>query len=196
MPVEERRAQLVEAAISVMTREGVRKATTRAIVGEAGASLSVFHYCFDSKQSLLQEVVTTIVGRTAGLAREALSSVEPGDDPLRASVMAYWNHVTAHPAEHLLTYEVTQHCMRDPELREVARVQYEHYATVIADHLHATLGDGLDEARATVIARYLAVIIDGLTLDWLARRDDEQATAVLDAAVDHVRQMWDALAQA
>lgn len=190
MPVEDRRAQLVEAAIAVMTREGVRKATTRAIVAEAGASLSVFHYCFDSKQALLEEVVRTIVGRTSDLAREALASVEPGDDPLRASVMAYWDHVTAHPAEHLLTYEVTQHCLRDPDLTDVARIQYDHYAEVIADHLRQMLGEQADDAQVRVTARYLAVVVDGLTLDWLVRRDDAEAHAVLEFAVRSVNERW------
>ena len=60
MSADERRAQLVEAAIAVMTRDGITKATTRAIVGEAGVPLGVFHYCFDSKAALLERVVTTL----------------------------------------------------------------------------------------------------------------------------------------
>lgn len=185
MALDDRRTQLVEAAITVMTREGVRRATTRAVVAEARTSLSVFHYCFDSKSALLEEVVRTIVGRTAALAREALRASAPGDDRVRAGLLAYWKHVTEHPAEHLLTYEVTQHCLRHPELEEVARTQYEHYAGVIAEHLldgdPTAAGPELD-----VLARYLAVMVDGLTLDWLARRDDAQASAVLEIVADHV----------
>ncbi len=192
MSVEERRVQLVEAAIAVMTREGVRKATTRAIVAEAGASLSVFHYCFDSKSALLEEVVRTIVGRTAALAQDALSGVDGQDDALLASLLAYWDHVTAHPSEHLLTYEVTQHCMRHPELEEVARAQYDLYASVIGKHLAATLPGEPDPETVAVVARYVAVIVDGLTLNWLARRDDAEAVAVLKACVPHVHAMWTA----
>ncbi|MFB7756763.1 TetR/AcrR family transcriptional regulator, partial [Streptomyces sp. NPDC056121] len=54
MPSAQRRRQLVEAAIRVMARDGVAKTTTRSVVAEAGVSLSVFHYCFDSKQELLE----------------------------------------------------------------------------------------------------------------------------------------------
>ena len=46
IPADERRQQLVEAAIRVMARDSVAQATTRAIVGEAGMPLGVFHYCF------------------------------------------------------------------------------------------------------------------------------------------------------
>lgn len=190
MSVEDRRAQLVEAAIAVMTREGVRKATTRAIVAEAGASLSVFHYCFDSKSALFEEVVRTIVGRSAGLAKEALTSVDTDDDVLLAGLLAYWEHVTAHPEQHLLTYEVTQHCLRIPELHDVARSQYDLYANVIAIHLRGSLEGEPDDATVACVARYVAVIIDGLTLNWLARRDDAEAVGVLKSSVPHIRTMW------
>jgi len=184
MPLAERRQQLVDAAIAVMTREGVNKATTRAIVAEAGTSLSVFHYCFDSKQSLLEAVIKTIVGKTVSLAE---ATIAPGSDQLdtiRNAFMAYWSHVKAHPEEHLLTYEVTQYCLRQPEFEHVAKHQYDLYA---ANFLALLDAFGL---RPTVsnetLARYLAVMTDGITLDWLARRDDESAMAVIDTVVAQV----------
>ncbi|HSV37466.1 MAG TPA: TetR/AcrR family transcriptional regulator [Nocardioidaceae bacterium] len=184
MPLADRRQQLVDAAIAVMKRDGVNKATTRAIVAEAGTSLSVFHYCFDSKDALLDAVIKTIVGKTATLAE---ASMVPGTDRvemLKAAMRAYWEHLVANPEEHLLTYEVTQYCLRNPELAHVAKLQYEHYANAYVT-LFATAG-----LRSTwpmeTLARYLAVIFDGLTLDWLARRDDDAAYAVLDAVADHV----------
>src|SRR5690349_15397394 len=106
MPLAERRQQLVEAAIAVMTRDGVNKATTRAIVAEAGTSLSVFHYCFDSKEALLEAVIKTIVGKTVTLAEATFSPGATMEDTISNAFRAYWSHVTAHPAEHLLTYEV------------------------------------------------------------------------------------------
>ena len=36
------------------------------------------------------------------------------------------------------------------------------------------------------LSRYLAVMTDGLTLDWLARRDDESALAVIDTVLADV----------
>ncbi|WP_110239605.1 TetR/AcrR family transcriptional regulator [Nocardioides gilvus] len=185
----DRRLQLVEAAIVVMTRDGVRSATTRAIAGEAGASLSVFHYCFDSKSALLGEVVTTLVERTAAGSRDALAAVEPDGDPVRASLMAFWGHVTSHPDEHQLTYEITQHCLRDPELAEVTREQYERYVEVIAEHLALGLPTAASTEQVRLLARYLAVMIDGLTLDWLVRRDDAGALAVLETVITHVNHL-------
>jgi hypothetical protein len=49
------------------------------------------------------------------------------DDTVRASMQVYWDHVIAHPDEHLLTYEVTQFALREKGFEDVARKQYEHY---------------------------------------------------------------------
>ncbi len=187
LPLAERRQQLVDAAIAVMTRDGVNKATTRAIVAEAGTSLSVFHYCFDSKQSLLESVIKTIVGKTVTLAEATFDADAPQSEVIRAAFHAYWDHVTANPAEHLLTYEVTQYCLREPEFEHVAKLQYEHYANA-----YIALFESVGLASSwpmPVLARYLAVVFDGLTLDWLARRDDKSAEAVLDAVAEQVNQL-------
>ena len=194
LPITQRRQQLVDAAIAVMTRDGVKRATTRAIVAEAGTSLSVFHYCFDSKQELLESVVTTIVAKTVTLAEQSMTRALSGGgsvadetarlDVVRSAMRAYWDHVTTSPAEHLLTYEVTQFCLREPDFSTVAQRQYEHYA-----HAYLVL---FEESGLTsdwpmpVLARFLAVVLDGLTLDWLARRDDELSLAVLDAVATQV----------
>ena len=72
--VDERRELLVEAAIRVMVRDGVAKATTRSIVAEAGMALAAFHYSFRSKQELLENVIETITAHTLDLAVEVLGA--------------------------------------------------------------------------------------------------------------------------
>ena len=56
LPMAERRAQLVRAALTVASRDGIEAATVRAIAAEAGVSLGVVHYCFEDKNELLREV--------------------------------------------------------------------------------------------------------------------------------------------
>jgi AcrR family transcriptional regulator len=184
MPLAQRRQQLVDAAIAVLTREGVPKATTRAIVAEAGTSLSVFHYCFDSKQELLDAVIKTLVGRTVDLAE---ASFEPGasrQQMIRAGLAAYWRHVVANPDQHLLTYELTQYCLRKPGYAAVARQQYDHYAAAFIAILEAI--GAQPTVPPEVLGRYLAATIDGITLDWLVRRDDRNSEQVLDLMARHI----------
>lgn len=184
MPLAQRRQQLVDAAIAVLTRDGVPGATTRAIVGEAGTSLSVFHYCFDSKQELLDAVIKTLVGTTVDLAEASFEAGASRKEMIRAGLEAYWSHVAANPDHHLLTYELTQYCLRTPGYDAVARQQYEHYA-----HAFIALLDAIGARPALpseVLGRYLAALIDGITLDWLVRRDDKSAHQVLDLMAQQI----------
>ncbi len=184
MPLAQRRQQLVEAAIAVLTRDGVPGATTRAIVAEAGTSLSVFHYCFDSKQELLDAVIKSLVGTNVGLAEATFETGATRRQLIRSGLEAYWSHVTANPDTHLLTYELTQYCLRTPGYAAVARLQYDHYARAFLTVLDAL---GAEPAvPKEVISRYLSAAIDGLTLDWLVRRDDRSARQVLDLLAQHI----------
>jgi hypothetical protein len=51
--------------------------------------------------------------------------------------------VLAHPAEHMLTYELTQYALRQPGLEGVARTQYELYLATLRSFLD-DLADRLD----------------------------------------------------
>jgi AcrR family transcriptional regulator len=190
-PVEERRQELVDAAIRVMTRDGVTRATTRAISSEAGVSLSVFHYCFESKQELLEAVIQTIVSHTVTPAKATIGPGANLQATIRSALGAYWSHVMANPEEHLLTYEVTAYCLRQPGFVDVARAQYEHYTRAYVE-VFEQMRDLLGVESAwpiPVLANYLASVIDGLTLNWLAQRDGAHAEEVLDAIAEQFAEL-------
>ena len=184
MSASERRELLVEAAIRVMTRDGVAKATTRAIAAEAEMPLGVFHYAFRSKQELMTMVTETI----ARQSKTEIDAAVLGDGPPElldlalAGVSAYFDHVVQHPLEHLVTYELTTNALRDEELLDVAKRQYEYYLEQNAALLEA-LGEllGLEFTEPLpVVNRYIFSVMDGLALNWLAKGDEEEARAVLD----------------
>ncbi|MGW4379858.1 TetR/AcrR family transcriptional regulator [Kitasatospora sp. NPDC004531] len=179
---DERREQLIEAAIRVMIRDGVAKATTRAVVAEAGLPLGAFHYCFRSKEELLQSVIERIMVRA--LAPVAAAGVEgaPVAEIVRAGLHTYWERIRQSPDEHLLTYELTQYALRQPGLADLARRQYAHYLDVTRESLEtmARLARIEWSVPIAVLARYGLGVLDGLTLTWLIDRDDEHAVAALD----------------
>ena len=188
LPSAERRRQLTEAAIRAMTRDGVPRTTTRSIAAEAGVSLSVFHYCFESKQELIESVITTITGHYVTLVRDAIRPRETLRETVRAGFQAYWDHVSAHPGEHMLTYELTQYALREPGFEHLARRQYEMYCDTYADliaQLRLSMGFELT-VPVPVLARYLAAMTDGLTLNFLVLGDDTTWTDILDTITDHV----------
>ncbi|MFF6874862.1 TetR/AcrR family transcriptional regulator [Streptomyces sp. NPDC012474] len=188
LPSAERRRQLTEAAIRAMARDGVPRTTTRSIAAEAGVSLSVFHYCFDSKQQLVESVITTITGHYVTVVKDAIRPRATLEETVRAGFQAYWDHVRAHPDEHMLTYELTQYALRRPGFEHLARRQYELYAeayTELIDQLRQSMGLRL-RVPVPVLARYLAAMTDGLTLNYLVLGDDAVWTAILDTVTAHV----------
>jgi AcrR family transcriptional regulator len=187
-PSAERRRQLTEAAIRAMTRDGVPRTTTRSIAAEAGVSLSVFHYCFDSKQALVESVITTIMDHYVDVVREAIQPQSTLQETIRAGFRAYWDHVAAHPGEHMLTYELTQYALREPEFAHLARRQYELYTDTYAqllEQLRASMGFELS-VPVPVLAGYLAAMTDGLTLSFLALGDEKACVDIIDTVTDHV----------
>lgn len=188
VPADVRRRELVDAAITVMARDGIAKATTRAIVTEADMQLGFFHYCFSSKEEMLLQVIETLNERNL---RAALEPVRPHGDlreTLRASVRAYWRQVEQNPAEHQLTYELTQYALRQPALAGLARRQYAEYLQAARAFLDA-VADATGSEWTTpvdVLARKVQVVIDGATLAWIVDRDSTQTLAVLDLLTEQL----------
>lgn len=71
---KDRSLQFVQAAARVIARDGAGAATTRRIAAEAEAPLAALHYCFRSKDELLEEVYRYL---SADYAR-ALPPMSPG----------------------------------------------------------------------------------------------------------------------
>lgn len=188
MSADERRAALVEAAIRVMAREGVAKATTRAIVAEADMRLGFFHYCFNSKEELLLQVLDGINERNTRAATQNIDPQRTLRETVKASIDAYWAHVESNPGEHQVTYELTQYVLRDPTLAKVARKQYDNYATAATTVLETISAATRMEwtVHLPTLARFLHNTLDGATLNWIIDRDTHKARAVLDQLTNYL----------
>ncbi|MFD5429012.1 TetR/AcrR family transcriptional regulator [Streptomyces sp. NPDC127084] len=199
MPSAARRRQLIEAAIRAMTRDGVARTTTRSIAAEAGVSLSVFHYCFESKQALLESVITTITDHYLAVVKDALQPRTTLRETILSGFRAYWDHVSANPGEHMLTYELTQYALRQPGFEHLARRQYSMYSDTYTDLIHQLSASMGFEPRVPVpvLARYLAVMTDGLTLNFLVLGDEQAhgsagtAADILETVADQVVHLVD-----
>jgi AcrR family transcriptional regulator len=183
LAVEERRRLLVSAAARVMARDGIAQTTTRAITAEADMPRGSFHYCFRSKDELLQELIRVVVGDMVQAAEAAHSDDRSLVENLQAGLRAMWESVIKHPDEQLITYELTTYALRDETTAHLARWQYENYYGQAIDYLtFVAWSEGIEwSLPMPVVARLLVTVVDGLSLNWLADRDSEGALDVLDA---------------
>ncbi|MFG2028620.1 TetR/AcrR family transcriptional regulator [Streptomyces sp. NPDC048825] len=189
MAAKDRREELIAAAIRVMVRDGVTKATTRAIVGEADMPLGVFHYCFNSREELLQEVITRLTDSSVTKARDVFAA--EGDDlgtRVTKTLFTFWEGVELSPGEHQVGYELTHYALRQAGFEKLARRQYDHYLEVHQEFLvKAAESAGIRwTVPLPVLARYLNAVLDGVTLCWLADRNSEHSREVLRLAGEHL----------
>jgi AcrR family transcriptional regulator len=190
MAASDRRAELLEAAIRVMARDGVAKATTRAIVSEAGMTLGAFHYCFVSRAQMLELVTETLTERYVAEVRGLFAPHKDIRDSVLDSLHAFWKGFEANPGEHQMSYELTQYALRTPGLESVAERQYEIFLTAFSSLLELAADNaGIEWTEPVpVLARYVQSLIDGLNMAWLVDRNSEHSKAVLEMLADHLLQ--------
>ncbi len=188
MSVTQRRALLVEAAIAVMSRDGVAHTTTRAVVAEAGMQIGVFHYCFRSKEELILEVMETISRRMFAAVADVFSSSTDPAEIIHGALRAYWGDIRANPLQHLLNRELTQHALRQPGEEAAAVAQYAGYADGIEAFLVeiARIGGCTWRTPVDELARFTLATIEGVTIQWLVSRDEQMSQRLLDHLAAHL----------
>ncbi len=185
-PVADRREDLVEAALRVLVRDGVAAATTRAVVAEAGASLSAFHYCFDSREELLVLAAERITDRTLEHVRSGFSVEGDLRTVVHGTLTRLWERIEADPDRELVGYELAQYARRHPELQPVVARLFRHYLDVHEQFLtEAAAAAGFTwTAPVPVLARLVNSAFDGIALTWRVDGDGDAARAALAALAD------------
>ncbi|MBW3085679.1 HTH-type transcriptional regulator BetI [Austwickia sp. TVS 96-490-7B] len=179
VPAEQRREQLIDATIELAIREGLAAASVRRIADEANVSLGVVHYCFSSKEALLNAVAESFIKPIIAAVNEALEDHEGTfEEKAYVAFKAFSDHCQAQPGRQLLSYELAAWSIRGDG--DSARLLYRTYQSaiekMITEHLGITGSEGLP---TRTLARMVLGICDGVMLSWLVDRDDEATFDVL-----------------
>lgn len=168
----ERRQQLLDAAIEVMSERGIAGASTRAITDAAGVPQSVFHYSFDSKAALLRALLERESERALATAWQLDPKTDTLAEALDSAVQAQLARVRAEPKQFLVIAELTVVARTDPELLELSKWENQQYNELVAQLLRRWQPERSDEELRHWAAVILAGL-NGLTEAWLTTRDDD-----------------------
>ncbi|MGW4334712.1 TetR/AcrR family transcriptional regulator [Rhodococcus koreensis] len=196
LPADERRAQILAAALTIAAERGVDALTMRPLAAAAGVSAGIVHYHYHDKDTLLTHLgETQILQVNDGMRLAFEGHTEPSGltgipalvDLLRAGIRGLWPIIEATPSHQLLTYEITAHALRQ---RSVGN----HSAGAIAERQYRTMDAetvaflDLCASRAGVVwvtpvdrvARFALACMNGVVLRWLVDRDSDGALTALD----------------
>ena len=195
MTIEERRERLTTAALTVVKREGVAGATTRAIVTEADMPLGAFHYAFDSRDALLGAVIEEVAQLDRLAAEPALDMPRTGPDALSETVRdgmdRFIDLLVSDPYSELAFLELTLHGARQDLDDGVSRDRYSvTYSTpeyLLARSARACGREWTVPLRH--VARLLVSVLDGITVAWLADHDTDAARACVAHHADAIARL-------
>ncbi|ATG50107.1 TetR family transcriptional regulator [Brachybacterium vulturis] len=181
-PVEERRRALIAAAFRVVASQGLSAASTRAIVAEAGMSLASFHYAFESRDELIDLLITEVLANEEKAVLPAVLTGKTLVELLTEGLMGYLDHLRADPLHEQAMLELTQYALRArPPLARELYAQYTRIAAVSLELAAEQTGHCWTVPLPTA-AKLLVSLTDGLTLSWLVDRDDARAEEIVAAA--------------
>jgi AcrR family transcriptional regulator len=170
--IEERRQQILEAAIACFVRKGFHQTTMDDIGREAGLSHGVAYRYFDSKEGIIQATLAEgDEGRTALLLQEMLTEPDNFDNYLHTMDVALRMWVARFERPGMdATLKLRVHswaeALQNPQVREQVLDRWDerlNTKSVVQAQERGLIDPELD---AQAIARAVQSLFDGLVLQW------------------------------
>jgi len=186
--VEDRRAALLAAAVTVIARDGIAAASSRAIAREAEIPTGAFHYWFGTLSELhigLSEwqIERDVAVIDAALDRCGRSRRTDLDHVLDRMLQEIWASVEEFPEASVASDQLTQQLLCDPDTAPVAHRQQERYLAAVRDALVriAEIAQVRWTTPLPVLTRMTMAFMDGLTHEWVVDRNSRHTKQALRA---------------
>lgn len=203
----QRRQDILDAALRIMSREGLRAVSHRAVAAEAAVPLAATTYYFRDLEDLITEAFLHWSKAQRGLVAEfhaaALAALRaPGGKGRRSSRPAQAlaaigaryviDQVRAHRGDRVLEFAFLHEAVRLPRLRAVVRCQQMEHLGFL-EQFHAALGS----AQAAVDAQISYSLLLGLEKRALLAGSDRRIGASVRAVLArHLQGVFDAVERA
>lgn len=165
LPRDERRAQLLAAALEVFTAAGYHSAAMDEIADRAGVSKPVLYQHFPSKLDLYLAVLDTHIDSLVFAIQRAIASTPDNSKRVQATIAAYFDFIEAEGEAFRLLFESDMNV--EPAVRErLNRMSYDCAAAVSAV---ISLDTGLPQEAAMLLGVGLIGSAQVTARHWLER---------------------------
>jgi DNA-binding transcriptional regulator YbjK len=174
---EERRRTILDAALRVISRDGVGATTHRAVAAEAGVPLGTVTYHYGSIDNLLESALRWFAGEETTRLRtvaDDLAGRRAAPDEIAAAIVG--ELATEPQAAALPQFELYLEAARRPSLRAAARECLAAYGAVAEAALRAGGSPRAEEGALLFVA-----MVDGLALHQMATDRDHHLALVANA---------------
>jgi TetR/AcrR family transcriptional regulator, regulator of biofilm formation and stress response len=184
--VADRREALLDAAVRVIARDGMARASTRAIAAEAGMPSASVHYAFASVDALVEQVVVRVLEAQREGVAETVDAAASLREYTVGALQGWLDRAVADPETELALHEIVGWSRSSPDLHRLATAVYAAYADAVDSFVRAA--EERFGARWRVpsadVARLVLVLTDGVAARWTVDRDDAGARAALHAGAE------------
>ncbi|MFI5685513.1 TetR/AcrR family transcriptional regulator [Streptomyces sp. NPDC051636] len=176
------REALLNAAVRVVARGGLRRLTYRAVAEEAGVTHGLVVHHFGSRDALIEEALTHAIRSSLGS-----SDLEPGTGKTADFSAGLTQMVESAPDLQAFQYELLLESRRRPELLPHLRALYAEYFDATRRELTQMLPGPVDEG----LSRMVFATLEGLVLHQLVFGERE----IIEEALDELRRVLRLLAR-
>ena len=165
LPRDERRAQLLNAALEVFTQAGYHSAPMDEIADRASVSKPVLYQHFPSKLDLYLAVLDLHIDALVFDIQKAIASTKNNPDRVRATVDAYFNFITQEGEAYRLLFESDM--VTEPQVHErLNRMTYDCAAALSAV---IAIDTGLPKESSMMLAVGLIGTAQTSARHWIER---------------------------
>lgn len=185
--IQERKAQILQAALACFARKGYHQTTMDDIVKESGLSKGGIYWHFDSKRDLLMSLFTELVGDP----EEIFASFSKASTGARQKLEAVAKHFESFTEDSSfsqwmpLLMEIWVQEERNLEVQEIAVQIWSQYREPLAQIIRDGMASGeFRPVDADVLANILIGVYDGLMLQWMIDPDQVDWKAIRETLME------------
>ncbi|MFJ3726058.1 TetR/AcrR family transcriptional regulator [Streptomyces sp. NPDC090045] len=183
----DRQALILEAAVRVIARNGVRGLRVEELAAEAGVSTALIYYHFKDRAGLVQRTLAFISDRATGYTDEALKDTEDARAVLLQLLLSELQDTPRVRENSTAWGELRASAIFDADLRATLAESTRSWSQDTAEAISDAQAAGLADLRVTPLdaAERLTALVEGLSERWLSGSLSlERARELLTGAVD------------
>ncbi|MEU9087437.1 TetR/AcrR family transcriptional regulator [Streptomyces sp. NPDC048357] len=183
----DRQALILEAAVRVIARNGVRGLRVEELAAEAGVSTALIYYHFKDRAGLVQRTLAFISDRATGYTDEALKGTEDAREVLLQLLLSELQDIPRVRENSTAWGELRASAIFDTDLRATLAESTRSWSQDTAEAISDAQAAGLAGLHVTPLdaAERLTALVEGLSERWLSGSLSlERARTLLTGAVD------------